>query len=66
MFSWKQDVEQRKKGPLSLAREVLAQGVASILKNHAKDQFATRVPSSGRINGKQPDTPQAILGPRQP
>lgn len=62
MFSWKQDVEQQKKGPLSLAWEALAQGVTSILKNHARDQFATRVPISGRIDDKQLDTPQAILG----
>lgn len=62
IFSWKQDVERDRKGPLSLAWEALAQGVTSVFKNHAKDQFATRVPISGRIDDKQLDTAQAILG----
>ena len=62
LFSWKQDVEQDRKGPLKLAYEVLAQGVVSAFKNQAKDQFATRVPISGRIDDKHLDTVQAILG----
>ena len=62
LFSWKQDVEQDKKGPLKLAYEALAQGVVSVFKNHAKDQFATRIPISGRIDDKQLDTVQAIIG----
>ncbi len=62
IFSWKQDVERDKKGPLSLAWEALAQGVTSVFKNQAKDQFATRVPISGRIDDKQLDTAQAIIG----
>ena len=62
LFSWKQDVEQDKKGPVKLAYEALAQGVVSLFKNHAQDQFATRVPISGRIDDKQLDTSQAILG----
>ena len=62
LFSWKQDVEQDKKGPIKLAYEALAQGLVSLFKNHAQDQFATRVPISGRIDDKQLDTSQAILG----
>lgn len=62
LFSWKQDVEQDKKGPLKLAYEAVAQGVVSVFKNHDKDQFATRVPISGRIDNKELDTPQAIFG----
>jgi hypothetical protein len=62
VFSWKQDVQQDKKGPVKLAYEALAQGVVSLFKNHAQDQFATRVPISGRIDDKQLDTSQAILG----
>lgn len=62
LFSWKQDVEQDKKGPLKLAYEALAQGVVAVFKNHDKDQFATRVPISGRIDDKELDTPQAIFG----
>jgi hypothetical protein len=62
LFSWKQDVVQDKKGPIKLAYEALAQGVVSLFENHANDQFATRVPISGRIDDKQLDTSQAILG----
>lgn len=62
LFSWKQDVEQDKKGPVKLAYEALAQGVVSLFENHANDQFATRVPISGRIDDKQLDTSEAILG----
>lgn len=62
IFSWKQDVEQDKKNPLRLAWEAVAQGVTSLFKNHAQDQFATRVPISGRIDDKQLGTFSAILG----
>ncbi|HEY1588753.1 MAG TPA: DUF748 domain-containing protein, partial [Rhodanobacter sp.] len=62
IFSWKQDVVQDKKGPIKLAYEALAQGVVSLFENHANDQFATRVPISGRIDDKQLDASQAILG----
>jgi hypothetical protein len=62
IFSWKQDVEQDKKNPLRIAYEAVAQGVTWMFKNHAEDQFATRVPISGRIDQKNVDTGQAILG----
>jgi hypothetical protein len=61
LFSWKQDVEQDKKGPLKLAYEAAAQGVVSIFKNHETGEFATHIPISGRIDDKQLDAPQAIL-----
>ena len=62
IFSWKQDVEKDRKNPLSLAWEALAQGVTTLFKNHAKDQFATRVPISGRIDDKKLGTVEAIVG----
>ncbi len=62
LFSWKQDVEQDHKGPIKLAYEALAQGVVSVFKNQSKDQFATRIPISGRIDDKQLDAFQAIIG----
>ena len=62
IFSWKKDVVQEKKGPLELAYEALAQGVVSVFKNQATDQFATRVPISGRIGDKHSDSSEAILG----
>ena len=61
IFSWKQDVEQDHKNPLQLAWEAVAQGVTWIFKNHSKDQFATRIPISGRIDDKKLGTFKAIL-----
>lgn len=62
IFSWKQDVEQEHKNPLQVAWEAVAQGVTSLFKNHEKDQFATRIPISGRIDDKSLSTGQAIVG----
>ena len=62
IFSWKQDVEQDHKNPLRVAWEAVAQGVASLFKNHEHDQFATRVPISGRIDDKKLGTWDAIVG----
>ncbi|HZX71823.1 MAG TPA: DUF748 domain-containing protein [Rhodanobacter sp.] len=61
VFSWKQDVEQDHKNPLQLAWEVTAQAVTSIFKNHGEDQFATRIPISGRIDDKKLGTFDAII-----
>ena len=36
--------------------------MVTLFENHANDQFATRVPISGRIDDKQLDTSQAIIG----
>ncbi|HET6430630.1 DUF748 domain-containing protein [Dyella sp.] len=62
IFSWQQDVQQQHKNPIKLAWEALAQGVTSLFKNHAKDQFATRVPIRGRIDDRELGAVQAILG----
>lgn len=62
IFSWKQDVAAGDKNPLQVAWQALAQGVTSLFKNQAHDQFATRVPISGRIDDRQLDTFAAILG----
>ncbi|MEO8810114.1 MAG: DUF748 domain-containing protein [Rhodanobacter sp.] len=61
IFSWKQDVEKDHKNPFQLAWEAAAQAVTFIFKNHAKDQFATRIPISGRIDDKKLGTFPAIL-----
>lgn len=61
IFSWKQDVEQDHKNPLQLAWEAAAQVATSVFKNHAKDQFATRIPISGRIDDKQLGTFDAAI-----
>ena len=61
IFSWKQDVKEGHKNPLRVAWEALAQGVTSIFKNHREDQFATRVPISGRIDDKKLGAWRAIV-----
>ena len=62
IFSWKQDVEEEGKNPLQVAWEAVASGVTWLFKNHAKDQFATRVPISGRIDNKNISAWGAIIG----
>jgi hypothetical protein len=61
IFSWKQDVEEQHKNPFKLAWEAVAQAVTWVFKNHGKDQFATRIPISGRIDDKKLGTFQAII-----
>lgn len=61
VFSWKQDVEQEKENPLRVAWEAVASGITWLFKNHEKDQFATKVPISGRIDNKDIGTWTAVL-----
>ncbi|MCX7513205.1 DUF748 domain-containing protein [Frateuria hangzhouensis] len=61
VFSWKQDVEQDGENPLRVAWEAVASGVTWLFKNHEKDQFATKVPISGRIDSKDLGTWRAVL-----
>ncbi|HET7359550.1 MAG TPA: DUF748 domain-containing protein [Rhodanobacteraceae bacterium] len=61
IFSWKQDVEQEHKNPFRIAWEALAQGVTWIFSNHAQDQFATRIPISGRVDDKKLGFFRAVL-----
>ncbi len=50
------------KNPLRIAWEALAQGVVTIFKNHAEDQFATRVSISGTLDDKRISTLDAVGG----
>ncbi|HET6632053.1 MAG TPA: DUF748 domain-containing protein [Rhodanobacteraceae bacterium] len=61
IFSWKQDVENEEENPFRVAWEAIVQGVTSIFTNHEADQFATRVPISGRIDNRDIGTFRAIL-----
>lgn len=61
IFSWKHDVQEGHKNPLRIAWEAAAEGITSIFKNHQRDQFATRVPISGRIDDKKLGTWHAIV-----
>lgn len=55
-------MQQDKKNPLQLACAAVAQGVTCLFKNHSKDQFATRISISGRIDDKKLGTFDAIVG----
>lgn len=62
IFSWKQDVEQEHQNPLRVAWQAVAQVVTSVFKNQEQDQFATRIPISGRIDDKHLGTWDAVVG----
>ncbi|NKF24670.1 DUF748 domain-containing protein [Solimonas marina] len=61
IFSWKHDIEEQHDNPLRAAWEALAGGLQNLLKNQRKDQFATRVVFSGRIDQPQTSALQAIV-----
>ncbi len=61
IFSWKQDVEKEKKNPLQLAWEAVVGGLTNLFKNHAKDQFAMRIPISGTIKHEDTDAFGTII-----
>ena len=61
IFSWKQDVEDEHENPFEVAWQALAEGITKIFTNQEKDQFATRVPISGRIDDKKIGTWRAIV-----
>lgn len=61
IFSWKQDVEAQKDHPLRVVWEALAGAAETLLKNQKRDQLATRVPISGRIDDPHVGTWDALL-----
>ncbi|HEX5354445.1 MAG TPA: DUF748 domain-containing protein [Rhodanobacteraceae bacterium] len=61
IFSWKQDVTKEHENPFEVAWQAIAETITSIFTNHKKDQFATRVPISGRIDDKKFGTWRAIV-----
>jgi len=50
VFSWKRDAEQDQDNPLQLLWEGLVGALMEILSNQAEDQFALRLPFSGRVD----------------
>ena len=50
ILSWKKDVEQDKDNPFRVVLEAVSGFFAGLLENQPKDQFATRVPISGRLD----------------
>lgn len=61
IFSWKQDVEGEHENPFEVAWQAIAEAITRIFTNQKKDQFATRVPISGRIDDKKFGTWRAVL-----
>jgi hypothetical protein len=61
IFSWKQDVEGEHENPFEVAWQAIAEGITRIFTNQKKDQFATRVPISGRIDNKKFGTWRAVV-----
>jgi hypothetical protein len=50
------ELEKDVKNPLKLAWKGLVAGLFQLFKNHPKDQFATRVPFSGRFENPEAAT----------
>ncbi|MBD8493699.1 DUF748 domain-containing protein [Pseudomonas syringae] len=62
VFNWQQDVEDRDKGVLRSVWEALVGTSETVLKNQAKNQFATRVELSGSVDQKNISGLQAFWG----
>ena len=50
ILSWRQDVEKDEDNPFRIILEAVSGLFAGLLQNQPKDQFATRVPISGRLD----------------
>jgi len=50
VFNWQQDVENKDKGFFRSVWEAIVGGTQAVLKNHNKNQFATRVDLSGSVH----------------
>ncbi|MFF7708620.1 DUF748 domain-containing protein [Pseudomonas sp. NPDC007930] len=61
VFNWQQDVENRDKSVFRSVWEALVGGTESVLKNQAKNQFATRVDLSGNVHQQNVSAFQAFL-----
>lgn len=62
VFDWRQDVEHEDKGFFRSIWEALVSGGETLLKNQQKNQFATRVELSGRVDDRDISPFQAFLG----
>src|SRR5690606_13720516 len=61
VFNWSQDVEREDKGFFRSIWEALVGGGETLLKNQRKNQFATRVELSGRVDDSDISPFQAFL-----
>lgn len=61
VLNWPED---KKKGPLEVAKEAVVAATMQLFKNQPKDQFATRIPLEAEIHGKEKQTNiwQIIMG----
>ena len=60
VFNWQQDVENKDKGFFRSVWEALVGGTQAVLKNHDKNQFATRVDLSGSVHRQDISALQAF------
>lgn len=61
VFNWQQDVENEKKGLFRSVWEALVGTTETVLKNQAKNQFATRVELRGSVHQRDISAFQAFL-----
>jgi uncharacterized protein involved in outer membrane biogenesis len=61
VFNWQQDVENKDKGIFRSIWEAIVGGSETVLKNQAKNQFATRVELSGSVHRQDVSAFQAFL-----
>nr|WP_180203011.1 DUF748 domain-containing protein [Pseudomonas sp. SbOxS1]NYU02594.1 DUF748 domain-containing protein [Pseudomonas sp. SbOxS1] len=61
VFNWQQDVENKDKGIFRSIWEALVGGSETVLKNQAKNQFATRVELRGNVHQKDISAFEAFL-----
>jgi len=61
VFNWQQDVENKDKGIFRSIWEALVGGTQNVLKNQAKNQFATRVELKGNVHQRNISAFEAFL-----
>jgi len=62
VLNFEQDVEKQKDHPFRLVWEAVTGTVTGIVKNHPKDQFATRIPLRGSLSNPKMGTGEALYG----
>jgi hydrogenase maturation factor HypF (carbamoyltransferase family) len=61
VFNWQQDVENKNKSIFRSVWEALVGGTETVLKNQAKNQFATKVELSGSVHQQDISAFEAFL-----
>ncbi|WP_148862143.1 AsmA family protein [Marinobacter fonticola] len=61
VFDWRKDVKEQGDNLFQAAWEGLVGGIAELLENQPRDQFATRIPIDGQIESPDTGTLSAVL-----